>query len=47
MDKNNEAQKTFNQIKNESGAEGFWAQIADYYSNDQKWWDKYREHLKK
>jgi TolA-binding protein len=47
MDNNTEAKKKFDQIKTESGPEGFWTKIVDYYVDDQKWWDKYGEHLKK
>lgn len=47
MYNNSEAQKTFNQIKTQSGPEGFWTKIVDYYINDQMWWDKYGEYLKK
>lgn len=46
MNNSNEAQKTFTKIKNESGAEGFWTRVVDYYVNDENWWDKYGEHLK-
>jgi hypothetical protein len=45
-EKNPEAQKAFNQIKNISGPDGFWAQVVDYYIYDQKWWNKNREYLK-
>ena len=44
---NAEAQKTFLQIKTESGPEGFWTKVVDYYVDDQKWWEKYGEQLKK
>jgi hypothetical protein len=47
MDNNNEAQKTFAQIKTESGPEGFWTKVVDYYVDDQKWWDKYGNYIKK
>lgn len=46
-DDNAEAQKTFNKIKTESGPEGFWTKVVDYYVNDREWWDKYGEYLKK
>lgn len=46
-DNNAEAQRTFNKIKTESGPEGFWTKIVDYYVNDREWWDKYGEYLKK
>jgi TolA-binding protein len=42
-----EAQKTFTKIKTESGPEGFWTKIVDYYVNEQQWWDKYGEYLKR
>jgi len=42
-----EAQKTFTKIKTESGPEGFWTKIVDYYVNDREWWDKYGDYLKK
>jgi tetratricopeptide (TPR) repeat protein len=47
MENNPEAQKTFLQIKTESGPEGFWTRVVDYYADDQKWWEKYGEYLKK
>jgi TolA-binding protein len=47
MDNHAEAQKTFSQIKTQSGPEGFWTKIVDYYVADQKWWDKYGEYVKK
>lgn len=46
-DNNAEAQRTFNKIKTESGPEGFWTKIVDYYVNDREWWDKYGDYLKK
>jgi tetratricopeptide (TPR) repeat protein len=42
-----EAQKAFTKIKTESGPEGFWTKIVDYYINDREWWDKYGEYLKR
>ncbi len=42
-----EAQKIFAKIKAESGPEGFWTKIIDYYLSDQQWWNKYGEYLKK
>jgi TolA-binding protein len=47
MDNNAEAQKTFTKIKTESGPEGFWTKVVDYYVDDQKWWGKYGEYLKR
>jgi tetratricopeptide (TPR) repeat protein len=47
MDKNVDAQKTFTEIKNQSGPDGFWTKVVDYYVEDQKWWEKYGERLKK
>jgi tetratricopeptide (TPR) repeat protein len=47
MTNNAEAQKTFLQIKTESGPEGFWTKVVDYYVDDQKWWEKYGGQLKK
>jgi tetratricopeptide (TPR) repeat protein len=47
MTNNAEAQKTFLQIKTESGPEGFWTRVVDYYVDDQKWWEKYGEQLKR
>jgi tetratricopeptide (TPR) repeat protein len=47
MEKNADAQKTFTEIKNQSGPDGFWTKVVDYYVEDQKWWDKYGERLKK
>ncbi len=38
MDKNADAQKTFTEIKNQSGPDGFWTKVVDYYVEDQKWW---------
>ncbi|MEQ8180580.1 MAG: hypothetical protein ABRQ29_02600, partial [Smithellaceae bacterium] len=42
-----EAQKIFTKIKAESGPEGFWTKIVDYYLSDQQWWNKYGQYLKK
>jgi len=42
-----EAQKIFAKIKAESGPEGFWTKIVDYYLSDQQWWNKYGQYLKK
>ena len=47
MDKNADAQKTFTEIKNQSGPDGFWTKVVDYYVEDQKWWEKYGERLNK
>jgi tetratricopeptide (TPR) repeat protein len=47
MEKNADAQKTFTEIKNQSGPDGFWTKVVDYYVEDQRWWDKYGERLKK
>ncbi len=47
MDNNAEAQKTFAKIKTQAGPEGFWTKIVDYSVNDQLWWDKYGEYLKR
>ena len=47
MEKNADAQKTFAEIKTQSGPDGFWTKVVDYYVDDQKWWDKYGERLKK
>jgi tetratricopeptide (TPR) repeat protein len=46
MDKNTDAQKTFTEIKNQSGPDGFWSKVVDYYVEDQKWWEKYGGRLK-
>ncbi len=47
MEKKADAQKTFTEIKTASGPEGFWTKVVDYYVDDQKWWDKYGERLRK
>jgi TolA-binding protein len=47
MEKNADAQKTFAEIKTQSGPDGFWTKVVDYCVEDQKWWDKYGERLKK
>jgi hypothetical protein len=47
MEKKVDAQKTFTEIKTQSGPEGFWTKVVDYYVDDQKWWDKYGERLQK
>ncbi len=46
MDKNADAEKTFTEIKTQSGPDGFWTKVVDYYVEDQKWWEKYGERLK-
>jgi len=46
MDNNAEAQKAFTKIKTQSGPEGFWTKVVDYYVSDQQWWNKYGEYLK-
>ncbi len=46
MDNNAEAQKTFTKIKTQSGPEGFWTKVVDYYVSDQQWWNKYSDYLK-
>lgn len=41
MNKEEQAQNTFAQIKTAAGAEGFWSKVVDFYAADVKWWDKY------
>jgi tetratricopeptide (TPR) repeat protein len=47
LENNTEAQKTFARIKTEAGPEGFWTKVVDYHVDNQKWWDKYGEYLRK
>jgi tetratricopeptide (TPR) repeat protein len=47
MENNAEAQKTFARIKTEAGPEGFWTKVVDYHVDNQKWWDKYGEYLRR
>lgn len=46
MENNADAQKIFDQIKNETGADSFWGQLVDYFVRNENWWNKYSEQLK-
>lgn len=41
MNKEEQAQNMFAQMKTTAGAEGFWANVVDFYVSDAKWWNKY------
>lgn len=47
MNKDDQAQNTFAQIKIDSGPEGFWTKVVDFYQSDAKWWEKYGGKVKK
>jgi hypothetical protein len=47
MENNAEAQKTFARIRTEAGPEGFWTKVVNYHVDDQKWWGKYGEYLRR
>ena len=47
MNKNDQAQNIFAQMKAAAGVEGFWTKVVDFYETDSKWWNKYGESVKK
>lgn len=47
MNRDDQAQNVFAQIKAASGPEGFWTKVVDFYMADAKWWDKYGGMVKK
>lgn len=47
LNKEEDAQNKFSQIKTIAGADGFWTRVVDFYAADSKWWDKYGEMVKK
>ena len=47
MNKNDQAQSIFTQMKTTAGAEGFWSNVVDFYVADSKWWNKYGDSVKK
>jgi len=47
MNRNDQAQNTFAQMKVASGPEGFWTKVVDFYTADSKWWEKYGQTVKK
>ena len=47
MNKEEQAQSTFAQIRTAAGAEGFWTKVVDFYAADSKWWEKYGDTVKK
>ncbi|MEE9911265.1 MAG: tetratricopeptide repeat protein [Deltaproteobacteria bacterium] len=47
MNKNDQAQNIFAQMKAAAGAEGFWTKVVDFYEADAKWWNKYGDSVKK
>ncbi len=47
MNKDDQAQNMFTQMKTAAGAEGFWTKVADFYVADYKWWNKYGDSVKK
>ncbi len=47
MNKDDQAQSIFTQMKVASGPEGFWTKVVDFYLADSKWWEKYGSTVKK
>jgi TolA-binding protein len=47
MNKTDQAQNIFAQMKVASGPEGFWTKAVDFYIADSKWWEKYGNTVKK
>jgi len=47
MNKDDQAQNIFAQMKVASGPEGFWTKVVDFYLADSKWWEKYGSTVKK
>lgn len=45
MNKDDQAQNVFTQMKAASGAEGFWTKVTDFYVADYYWWNKYGESI--
>ena len=41
MNKDDQAQNTFTQMKTAAGPEGFWTKVVDFYVADYQWWEKY------
>lgn len=47
MNKDDQAQSTFAQMKAAAGADGFWTKVVDFYVADSKWWNKYGDSVNK
>jgi tetratricopeptide (TPR) repeat protein len=47
MNKGDQAQNTFAQMKVAAGPEGFWTKVVDFYVADSKWWERYGNTVKK
>lgn len=47
LNKDEDAQSKFSQLKTTAGAAGFWGSAVDFYAADSKWWDKYGDMVKK
>ena len=47
LDRQDQAQNVFAQMKAAAGPEGFWAKVVDFYIADTQWWDKYGTVVKK
>lgn len=41
LDREDQAQTYFTQIKTQAGPEGFWSNVVDFYLSDIQWWQKY------
>lgn len=41
MNRDEQAQSIFAQMKTAAGAEGFWSNVVDFYVADAKWWNTY------
>ncbi len=47
LEKQDQAQNVFAQMKAAAGPEGFWAKVVDFYMADTQWWEKYGTLIKK
>lgn len=47
LDRQDQAQNVFAQMKAAAGPEGFWGKVVDFYVADTQWWDKYGTLIKK
>lgn len=47
LDRQDQAQNVFAQMKTAAGPEGFWTKVVDFYMADTQWWEKYGNLVKK
>jgi len=47
LNKDQQAQNMFAQIKTAAGPESFWSKVVDFYTVDSQWWGKYGGMIKK